>query len=104
MNERLPMLCVPLLVLLGLLVGSSGCASREHMEDEHGRKTREMFRAQHVYSDAAQGAPRGLDSEEAALIHAKYRENLGGKRAGKAQAKDSPAKVLILQDPVDAPQ
>ena len=73
---------------------------REHMSDNHGRQSREFYARQHVYADAAKGSPRGLDSEEAALIQESYRQSLGAEpRSGGTPPEAS--KVLMLQDDDD---
>ena len=78
-----------------LLLG--GCANREHIRDDFGARTRTFLGAQHVYSVAAEDVPRGLDSEEASIIHGNYRESLGGAKAG--PTKQSSDRVLLLRDP-----
>jgi hypothetical protein len=76
-----------------LLLG--GCASREHIRPDHGEKTRAFLAKQRVHPEAAREHPRGLDSEESAIIHATYRKNLGG--TSKTDKK-SPSRVLIVED------
>lgn len=76
------------------LVG--GCASREHLGPDYGVKTRGFFEKQRVYAVAAGGNPRGVDSEEASLIHGNYRKDMGG--TGKVEPKESASKVLIVQE------
>ncbi|MFT3926086.1 MAG: hypothetical protein QM778_26315 [Myxococcales bacterium] len=73
----------------------AGC-QREHMSDNYGRRSREFNARQHVYAEASQGSPRGLDSEEASLIHQSYRESLGAEE--QSAPAPEPSKVLLLQD------
>ena len=73
-----------------------GCASREHIGPDFGVKTRGFFEKQRVYPIAARGNPKGVDSEEAALIHGSYRKDMGG--SGRSEPKESPSRVLIVQE------
>jgi len=81
------------------LVFLAGCASREHIRPDHGKQTRAYFAKQRVHPRAASDRPQGLDSEESSLIYANYRENLRG--SGKAEAKDSPSRVLVVEESRD---
>lgn len=81
--------------LLGLCALLAAC-DREHMSDQHGRRSREFFARQHVYADATAGSPKGLDSEEAALIQRSYRESLGAEERSAPGADAS--QVLLLQE------
>ena len=84
-------------LVLSLLLTSalSGCASREHMGEGFGERRNEFFAKQRAYPTASVEAPTGLDSEEAALVHAAYRKALGG---GKEAARDPGSRVLIVQE------
>ena len=84
------------------LLALAGCANREHMSEDYGRKTRTFFARQHVNQTPAQGSPAGLDSEEAALIQASYRESLGAPKA--ASPSDSTSRVLLLEEAEDGQQ
>jgi hypothetical protein len=85
---------VALAVLSAALLG--GCPSREHIREDYGQKTRGFFAAQHVHEDADTDQPTGLDSEEAAAIHGRYRKDIGGTARDLSQ--DSPSRVLIVQE------
>lgn len=80
----------------GLLALGGGCADREHLRKDYGRRFHQRLIKQRIYRTAASGIPKGLDSEEAALIHAGYRKQMGGRQA--REPSDSPAKVLLVQD------
>lgn len=95
MNRIVGPACVWLLLV-------AGCASREHMSEDYGRKSRVFFARQHVHNAPATGSPAGLDSEEAALIQASYRESLGAPPAPAANASSS--RVLVLEEPKDGKQ
>ena len=71
-----------------------GCAPREHLRKDYGRLTHARFAKQQVYLEAAKGNPEGLDSEEAAAIHANYNKQLTG---GETPSKEQ--QVLILENP-----
>ena len=81
---------------LMLLAGGAlcGCGARVHIHPDHGRASHAYWVKQRLY-EAEKGAPRGLDSEEAALIHQGYRKRSGG---GEVEGKDSPSRVLLLQE------
>jgi hypothetical protein len=88
-----------LLPAVGLLLfggALSGCGPRPHIHPDHGRASYGYWSKQRLYNKAEEGVPRGLDSEEAALIHANYRKQHGGAAAG--EGKDSPSRVLLLQE------
>lgn len=88
--KRLKQLVVPLSFLAVSLL--AGCGPREHIREDFGRIFRQAFAQQRVWPEAATGNPLGLDSEEASVIHATYRNNLsGGKGAGGGDQK-----VLLL--------
>lgn len=83
------------LAILGtLLLAAVGCADREHMNDDYGKRNRMFFAKQHVSPTAAEGAPTGLDSEEAAVIQSTYQSGLG--KDGEAGEKGS-SQVLVLE-------
>jgi hypothetical protein len=85
------------MVAIGLLVVLAGaCASREHINEDYGKRSRLFFAKQHVYAKAATGSPSGVDSEEAELIQGNYRKALGGEPQ-EAQDKDAPSRVLLLR-------
>lgn len=81
-----------------LLLG--GCASREHIDSNFGVRTRAFLAKQRVNPTAAVENPRGLDSEEAALIHGNYRTQLGSKESKTPNAAAS--RVLVLEEGKDA--
>lgn len=80
------------LALIGILL-AAGCARRAHLRDDFGVATRTFFDRQAVA--AASGAGQGLDSEEAAAIHQRYRETVG-KKGVAAPRNDPRSSVLIL--------
>ena len=89
------------LTLLALLsVTGVACGSRQHMSDDFGQQSRSFFQKQRVHAAAAQGSPGGLDSEEAALIQASYKDALGKDRQ---PASDGPSRVLLLKESDGAP-
>lgn len=73
---------------------ASACANREHIRDDFGVKSRTFLQRQHVHAEASTDSPTGLNSEEAALIQASYRESMGG---GAAPAEDD--QVLVIEKP-----
>ena len=79
-------------VLFGMCVA---CGGREHMSDNYGQQSRRFFMKQRVNAIAAQGSPGGLDSEEAALIQASYKHELGKEQA---QSQEGQSRVLLLKD------
>lgn len=81
---------------LMLLIGGalSGCGARVHIHPDFGRASHGYWVKQRLFAEAEKGSPRGLDSEEAAIIHASYRKQHGGA----AQERDSASKVLLLQE------
>jgi len=85
-----------LLICSALLVSLVGCANREHMRDDYGKEVREFYAKQRVYAQAVPEPPTGLDSEEAAGIHASYRKSIAGSTAAPA---DANARVLMLREP-----
>jgi hypothetical protein len=74
---------------------ASACTPREHIRDDYGQLNRKFFSMQRIYAKAAEGAPRGLDSEEAALIGASYRNQIGGESKEKP---DAASRVLLVDD------
>lgn len=80
---------------LALSFAAIGCADREHIRDDFGAKARTFFLRQRVHETAAVDSPTGLDSEEASLIQARYRDSLGG---GNASTDDS-EQVMVLEAP-----
>ncbi len=73
----------------------AACGGREHLREDFGKRTHLYFALQHVRSDAAPGAPAGLDSEEAGIVYTTYRKQIGKE----VPAQDAPAKVLLLEEP-----
>jgi hypothetical protein len=65
------------------------------MDPNYGTSTRTFFAKQRVYFDPSEETPTGLDSEEAALVHAAYRKSMGD---DKRTAKDPASRVLLLQE------
>jgi uncharacterized lipoprotein NlpE involved in copper resistance len=90
-----------LLAASAVAVSLLGCANREHMSDTYGRSSRAFFAKQHVYAQAAPGAPTGLDSEESALIQARYRKSLTGS-SGDASSMEPSSRVLLLRETPNA--
>lgn len=78
---------------LTLLLGA--CAPVEHMRPDFGKLTQAFFEQQRVYPEASKEKPTGLDTEEAAIVHKKYRQTMGEERA----RSEAPAQVLLLQQP-----
>jgi hypothetical protein len=74
---------------------SSGCGPRDHLRADHGQATHEFFTRQRVWKTAADQRPEGLDSEEATLIHSRYRASLGNDNAPQPT---EPARVLLIED------
>ena len=73
-----------------------GCGGREHIDPNYGVRTHHYFERQRVFARAAEDNPKGLDSEEAALIQTSYRKDMGG--SGRDEPKESPSKVLLVQE------
>jgi hypothetical protein len=89
------------IVVLAMLLSFAGaCGSREHMNDDFGKRSRLFLAKQHVYAQAATGSPSGVDSEEAALIQGNYRKALGGEEQQEKQ--DAPSRVLLLRESTNA--
>ena len=88
-----------LLALVSILL-LGGCASREHLDSNFGIRTRAFLAKQRVYPTAAVENPKGLDSEEAAIIHGNYRTQLGSKECDTPNAASS--RVLVLEEGKDA--
>ena len=90
---------VTALVLSSMLVASAalvgGCARREHIRSDYGEPSAVWWQAQAQATERDQA--RGLDSEEAAMIHGNYRRNIGGG----ARTQDQ-SQVLILEEPGNA--
>ena len=80
---------------IAVALGLSACGAREHLRQDFGKRTNAYFDKQRVRTDAAPGGPAGLDSEEAGIVYATYRKQLGKQAEG---TKDAPAKVLILEE------
>ncbi len=80
---------------IGLLLG---CGPREHLGPNFGKQTRLILEQQPIFANAEKSSPKGLDSEEAAIIHANYRRQLSGDKG--QDPKDS-ERVLLLQDEGD---
>lgn len=91
-----------LAIVVWIVLGLAGCANREHMSEDYGRKSRVFFARQHVHDKATAGSPSGLDSEEAALIQTSYRESLGAEQASPSE--NSNSRVLLIEEPKDAKQ
>ncbi len=73
----------------------SACGAREHLREDFGKHNESFFLRQHVRTDAARGAPAGLDSEEAGIVYSTYRKQLG--KDADSQ-KSEPTKVLLLEE------
>ncbi|MFH1130745.1 MAG: hypothetical protein V1754_05380 [Pseudomonadota bacterium] len=91
---------VGILCFFLMVFGMFGCRSREHLRADFAKSNRENFSRQRIHKEAAKESPIGLDSEEAAIVHKTYRKQIGGESA--AEPKDSPTRVLLLQEPADA--
>lgn len=82
-----------ILAAAGALVLTLGCAPREHLRKDWGRSVHARFAKQQVFLEPAEGMATGLDSEEAAMINASYRQSMAG---GQAAAQPQ-QQVLILE-------
>lgn len=91
MNGRVVCAWIVLLGVLGL--GLTACTSHY----QFGRQTRAHFVAQRVSQNGVTGAPAGLDSEEASLIHAGYRHSLVPEGVN-VEREGNDAQVLIISD------
>jgi hypothetical protein len=70
-----------------------GCPPREHLRKDFSMAYRARFDRQQIYHEASAEQTIGLDSEEAAAIHAKYRSTLADNKGGeKAQPQ-----ILLLE-------
>jgi len=69
--------------LLALGLASSGCFSRLHMSDKHGRAYKQAFERQAVNPPSATSVktPKGLDALEAGIVVETYRAGLGPQAA-----------------------
>lgn len=83
------------------LAAAAACARRPHTRSDFGVQNKAFFDRQ---ADATRrGSAQGLDSEEAAAIHQRYRDTIG--KPGAASRNDPGSSVLILQEPGrDAPK
>jgi hypothetical protein len=86
-------------IAVGSLLLACACGSREHMNPEHGQRSRFFFAKQHVYAQASTGSPSGVDSEEAAVIQDNYRKALGAQQPNTDQ--NAPSRVLLLREPAN---
>jgi hypothetical protein len=84
-----------ILAAVALAVLAGGCARTMHRRPSYGAANHAFFDRQAAAT--AGGAAHGLDPEEAALIHQRYRESMGGRAAttGKDEAR---SQVLILRE------
>lgn len=82
-----------LLFIAAGIVLLAGCARRPHTRADFGVPNRAFFDRQ--AGAAAHGSAQGLDSEEAATIHQRYRDTIG-KRGATAPRNDPGSSVLIL--------
>lgn len=73
-----------------------GCTYVEHLRPDQGKQFRLFFARQQVFPEAATGNPMGLDSEEAAVIHAKYNKQMS--EGTRAPATVQP-QMLLLKEP-----
>lgn len=87
---------VLLAVALGAAAGLAACGPRDTIRPDQGDSTRAWKAKQRVNPAPAEGQPAGLDSEEAAAIHATYKDSLGG--GGGKSSNDSGSRVMILSD------
>jgi hypothetical protein len=87
---------------LGVVLACAALAAcgREHLRANHGVRSRQAFGVQRIAREPAAAAPSGLDSEEAAIIHERYRQSLGAP----ADEPDRGARVLVVEEPKDAPR
>ncbi len=72
---------------------AGGCARHAHTRGHFGVQNRTFFDRQ--AAAAGRGSAQGLDSEEAAAIHSKYRDTVG--KPGAQSRNDPGSSVLILQ-------
>lgn len=91
------------ILFLGTALALSGCASRAHMTDSHGRSNRAAFTAQMANPQAGQKARPlpGLDAQEAGIVARNYRRSLVTK--GTPSSQDGGGGMLIVA-PAQAPQ
>ena len=69
----------------------ASCAPRASLTETHGVSTRAAFQRQVANPDAHAQAPRGLDSQESAIVANTFREGL----APKGETKEAPPVVLV---------
>ena len=79
-------------VALGAALLSPACGRREHIRAGYGSEIRAFLHNQKQPKQAP--STEGLDSEEAALIHANYRKTLGDTAP---PARQETTQVLLLQ-------
>lgn len=82
-------------VAVTLVTAALACQRREHTRSGFGLANRAFFDRQ--AKAAGSGSAQGLDSEESALIHQRYRANLGSQRSTLAP-NDPRSSVMILQE------
>jgi hypothetical protein len=83
-------------VVLALCLGAGGCGPRAHIRAGYGKEVRQA-KTRQVAWPASTATPLGLDSEEAAIIHASYRKQLG--RGSQDETVRSGASILIVEEP-----
>lgn len=89
------------LFLVLVLGAAAACARRAHTRSDFGVQNKAFFDRQ--AEAAGRGSAQGLDSEEAAAIHQRYRDTIG--KPGTTSRNDPGSSVLILQEPGrDAPK
>jgi hypothetical protein len=82
-------------------IALTACGPRPHLSPDYGRATEAWLREQRISTRPEPGSPLGLDSEEASTVLKGYRKQMGG---GGEEAKDSPSRVLLLQDTKETPK
>lgn len=79
------------LLRLAPLALAAACAPRAALTESHGVSTRAAFQRQVANPEARAQAPRGLDSQESAIVAQTFREGL----APKGEGKDAPPLLLV---------
>lgn len=82
-------------IVLAMSVGAGiGCGRRAHTSRTFGVANHTLF--DHQAQATTHGSGQGLDSEEAAVVHERYRETLGTR--GAEPRNDPRSSVLILDE------
>ena len=86
-----------IVLLLGAGALCAACGGGAHLGEQYGRSVRAATAAQRLAGEPAKAAPSGLDSEEAAIIHSRYRTSLGAPKP--AANEDLGGRVLVVEEP-----